>query len=1205
MNLPNVGQSMALGSLYNARNGQSTGFSVLSETIPESAISSRDENAFNSEYICSESYKEKFKALDINGHLKLSILAEIIELSAQAKYLTSEKQSSTAVHFSFSYSVSTVLERIEILSKEISALINLETLKNTDATHIVTGMQWGARMICSFEHLMKEGESKTEIEGELSSSFERLKFIGNAKDTLKKHETESTKEMSVTINIFGDIVPKVGAYPTSQEDAIRFMSQVPELMKEVNQGKGNVLKYILVPIEQVRQHFNLLEARIESVSNTISLDMVDKVENIFDIIVENRIRLTESSNSILEYSDYIADTEARSIRNVLRKFHAGEAAFKGSLSQAVQEIQAGKKKANILSDLILDFEDEYCSTSSVDAAIEKYRGLKNRISFIGRCNTFNIKVMSKETDIASVLSTSSDVTTHILMVPKSDDDTIEGSHEWRMLRLLREDYNGANSNFFVYQASIMANEPMANEIKKLKIVKYIGSLESNQEVFRPTILQPTVKLSSIMTVSKEEKIALGGYPLRMPCPLSHEAHGHCDSSALKWVCLKCEQVFEYDYDRLVYCQCGKSRLKDCMFRCSPVKHGFKYHALHDQSIQSIRERIKPGDDEINILLLGETGVGKSTFINAFANYLKYSSLEEAEKNEMTTLIHSSFEMAGTTVIVGEDDKNERVSEGDSSTQKCRAYEFPYKDDKKIRFIDTPGMGDTRGVKQDRANFEEILDFISKYDKINGICVLLLPDVARLTTSFRFCIDELLMHLHKSAKDNILFTFTKTRATFYQAGATWAPLKTYIKELETKDQITIRLEPNTMYYFDNEAFKLYAALKQNITFDAETKRLFGESWVQSVKESRRLINRVMDLEPHRTEETITLDKARQSIFQLAAPMAKINENIAIEVEAIRALTKLADTHQITAQELKEKLIETYMDLNPINLTHPRTVCASDGCSTVQGNIVRHKHCHDNCSLGNIWITPLRHFSIRVCSKVSLLTGNCLTCGCKWDKHIHIQIDYEEVKKQKTDPAVAKKLQENELKAESMQQEISKADARVKSLESEKKQIFDGLMIFTRFLLHNSIVQQNSVILDYIDMSIRNQERVAQWSKDDSIVKSLKQQRKDYVNQKEVFENAKKEGNLRSGEITLEDVMKARDGLCRLENNGQALTSVLKWGKENQVMVTRRETRQATVYIDSHNNGHYSTAADPIRDMSRLSLSTALKTAKRLLTPAHSN
>ncbi|KAF8924133.1 hypothetical protein BGZ52_008643, partial [Haplosporangium bisporale] len=80
--------------------------------------------------------------------------------------------------------------------------------------------------------------------------------------------------------------------------------------------------------------------------------------------------------------------------------------------------------------------------------------------------------------------------------------------------------------------------------------------------------------------------------------------------------------------------------------------------------------------------------------------------------------------------------------------------------------------------------------------------------------------------------------------------------TYIKELETKDQITIRLEPNTMYYFDNEAFKL-------------------------------LINRVMDLESHQTEESITLDKARRSILQLAAAMTKLNENNAIELEAIRA------------------------------------------------------------------------------------------------------------------------------------------------------------------------------------------------------------------------------------------------------------------------------------------------------------------------------
>ncbi len=71
-----------------------------------------------------------------------------------------------------------------------------------------------------------------------------------------------------------------------------------------------------------------------------------------------------------------------------------------------------------------------------------------------------------------------------------------------------------------------------------------------------------------------------------------------------------------------------------------------------------------------------------------------------------------------TVTFGSDDNESKdVLKGESATQMCRDYLFET-DNISIRFIDTPGLADTRGIEQDRINLENILSGIGTHDHLN-------------------------------------------------------------------------------------------------------------------------------------------------------------------------------------------------------------------------------------------------------------------------------------------------------------------------------------------------------------------------------------------------------------------------------------------------------------------------------------------------------
>ncbi|XP_017491718.1 PREDICTED: uncharacterized protein LOC108379874, partial [Rhagoletis zephyria] len=93
----------------------------------------------------------------------------------------------------------------------------------------------------------------------------------------------------------------------------------------------------------------------------------------------------------------------------------------------------------------------------------------------------------------------------------------------------------------------------------------------------------------------------------------------------------------------------------------------------------------------------ESGAGKSTSINAIANYMKYTSIDEAARQNFIDLIPSKFTLGDdsdnmiTISSGGIDAKaidNERMESGKSSTKEPKSYLFK-QNNTTVRFIDTP------------------------------------------------------------------------------------------------------------------------------------------------------------------------------------------------------------------------------------------------------------------------------------------------------------------------------------------------------------------------------------------------------------------------------------------------------------------------------------------------------------------------------------
>ena len=181
-----------------------------------------------------------------------------------------------------------------------------------------------------------------------------------------------------------------------------------------------------------------------------------------------------------------------------------------------------------------------------------------------------------------------------------------------------------------------------------------------------------------------------------------------------------------------------------------TKNGLDFYVFPQEELTYTKDQ-----RSINIMVIGEAGVGKSTFLHCFLNYLQGIQFEEKNRYYL-------FDEKKLQEEYNRTHPKEQKSSGASVTDEPAIYNIkPTKVSKDpIRLIDIAGFGDIRAEKYDENIVDDIKElFTNKIDYLNAVCIIFKATDTRLTDRAKHILNILFLLFKKGIKDNIIIIFT--------------------------------------------------------------------------------------------------------------------------------------------------------------------------------------------------------------------------------------------------------------------------------------------------------------------------------------------------------------------------------------------------------------------------------------------------------------
>lgn len=387
-----------------------------------------------------------------------------------------------------------------------------------------------------------------------------------------------------------------GNVPKTIDDIIAFIRTIPSLIEGECEKRGKCLSFVLFPLSALGEvgSFDFARFTVQPIESKALYTLGDILNKISDAKVKLQVIQT-----LTDQNEFCVPND---IRKVIKMKKAIMDRTMQNITDTLMKVRRGNSDPFEFEVIEQTFQE---SSSVLDQFFHEIQSIVERVGYINHARNqgaLYIGNISSFEEARRKIRPSDEY--YVLFYAPMPFDENASENMGLFNTLLKEDVHCFLADLDM-QPDLAEKESVPGG---MRICHYIQNQYKNYDVYKTykgdrvfNLIRSLCDMQPVKNKPRERAL------IHLICPGSLN-NGDCSSEKQQWVCDKCNSVMEYGFDDMFYCDCGKESMNTFQFRCTDVNHGDNFIAFDADVLKVKLDEIKVVP-EVNILVLGETGVG--------------------------------------------------------------------------------------------------------------------------------------------------------------------------------------------------------------------------------------------------------------------------------------------------------------------------------------------------------------------------------------------------------------------------------------------------------------------------------------------------------------------------------------------------------------------------------------------------------------------